>query len=109
MCGLFGWQFNPDAPVVLDTKVLAAVLSISAESRGSDSWGVVTYDFKTDPVIHKAIGAIGMTLDQHHLWQLQVLGHTRRATVGGISQENSHPFVSETIIGMHNGGVANWK
>jgi len=36
-----------------------------------------------------------------------VFGHNRKATVGNISSTNSHPFMEENVILIHNGFIAN--
>ena len=38
-----------------------------------------------------------------------VVGHNRKATAGKANNENSHPFVHENIVLVHNGVVHNHK
>lgn len=34
-----------------------------------------------------------------------LLGHSRHATIGEVTKENTHPFNNDTICGMHNGTI----
>ncbi len=39
-----------------------------------------------------------------------LLGHNRKATVGGYKDEHAHPFVSDDdFVFLHNGSLSNWK
>jgi asparagine synthetase B (glutamine-hydrolysing) len=38
-----------------------------------------------------------------------LIGHVRYATVGGISDQNSHPFDIDQVIGVHNGTLMDEK
>jgi hypothetical protein len=37
------------------------------------------------------------------------VGHNRAATSGDINEECTHPFVTENVIGVHNGTISGWK
>jgi hypothetical protein len=41
-------------------------------------------------------------------WADLVMAHCRYATVGEINQENAHPFVTDTLVGAHNGTLNDW-
>lgn len=104
MCGLFGWQISPEALEQGDLHTLAAVLSYNAEWRGDDSWGVCKLDSSGLSIVKEA-GSIKKTCRIKSILAPQVIGHTRKATVGDRTKENAHPFHIGDIIGAHNGHV----
>ena len=109
MCGLWGWRINPDAMDRLDVHVLATLLAYRANERGDDSWGVDMREPDQAMVQHQAsIGSIRKTCRISTILASQVMGHTRRATVGAITELNCHPFHIGKIIGAHNGHISNW-
>lgn len=105
MCGIFGYVSctKHSASVVLDGLK-------SLEYRGYDSWGVAVAGSHQIQVKKKA-GKIGQetvtSLPDSHL----ALGHTRWATHGGVTDENSHPHLdcSHTIAVIHNGVFQNYE
>ena len=70
--------------------------------RGRQSWG-----WSNGTEIVKAVGELreGFTADL--LDHPQAIIHTRHATFGSKTKENSHPFSIKGIIGVHNGMVYN--
>lgn len=108
MCGIFGYSFEEGAIDVGRRAILGNNLARMNDSRGGDSWGIaVINDGKVS--ISRNLGNMGF-----HGYQFlegnQVLCHTRLATVGAKTVENSHPFEVGDIIGAHNGSVHNhWE
>lgn len=110
MCGIAGASSLNE-----NTRRLLPFLAYEMEERGDDSWGVLTPSY-----VHKELGPItsGWTTGDTNIMDLLDEGqpvsiHTRAGSVGSITQENSHPFTVVgskcTVVGMHNGCVANWK
>lgn len=63
------------------------------------------YDNGAVPTVVKNIGSIKKTCRISSIIGNQVIGHTRKATTGKITQANAHPFIHGDIIGSHNGFV----
>jgi len=108
MCGIFA--------VVNDKANQAAATVIEGlkklEYRGYDSWGiaVIPENESTVLAVEKHIGKIGeaeTTLPSGKV----AIGHTRWATHGGVTDENTHPHFDCTkkIAVIHNGIVENYK
>jgi hypothetical protein len=75
------------------------------ESRGTQSWG-----WTDGEIIHKEVGLITHGLSQERFYTSPIsLIHTRHATQGAITAENSHPYRIGDIIGMHNGMLDNHR
>lgn len=106
MCGIFAYSGNKkNAP-----KIVIEGLK-NLEYRGYDSWGIAS-KIDGEITIYKEVGKIGdfdvkkYDFGQSHL----VLGHTRWATTGKVTQKNAHPHSSEknTIVLVHNGIFENY-
>lgn len=107
MCGIFGYvgtRTNAGQLVVDGIKNL--------EYRGYDSWGVACKNGEESIFVKKDIGKIS-AVDSNQFSQTcnQALSHTRWATHGGVTQENSHPHLStdRTIAVVHNGIIENYQ
>lgn len=102
MCGIIG---------VIGTKHDAANIVFNGlktlEYRGYDSWGVAA-DINGKLAIDKHTGKIGEA--QLNLAESAIaIGHTRWATHGGVTTENTHPHLdcSGRLAVVHNGIVEN--
>lgn len=119
MCGLCGFatkkgtrltkgQLNKRADVMES-------LLIANEVRGSHSTGVaLIYENggRNEEILKQAIAARDFVKEHEVKKALRkhprvVLGHTRYATMGGISKETAHPFQEGSIVGTHNGVIYN--
>jgi len=105
MCGLFGWVLSDEAVQECDLHALATILAYNANNRGDESWGVVKVVPGVTPVVTKDIGSIRVSCRVKDILAPIVIGHTRKATTGKVSQENAHPFAHGSILGAHNGFI----
>ena len=109
MCGIVGYVGNEQAgPILLDG------LS-RLEYRGYDSAGVAVYSQRDQRLtVHKAKGRLQVLSDMLQggaaVEGTVGVGHTRWATHGAPSDENSHPQVSRSgrIAVVHNGIIENY-
>lgn len=121
MCGLFGFARHPDEAAISTKQMteLAYDLIERNAARGIDSVGLCcVYDTGRAAIIKKAIHpymiphwsptrkALEEAISKN---PLAVIGHTRGASVGQISDKNAHPFRKGSVVGAHNGGIWNWK
>lgn len=82
---------------------MGAILSVGMDKRGGHSWG-----YWADGSTRKGLGDMHTNVSAE-TWanKRRVIGHTRLATTGDKTAENSHPFEHGNIIGAHNGMVYN--
>ena len=106
MCGIFGYIGNKEAlPFLVEgLKKL--------EYRGYDSAGVATID-KGRLFVTKCAGKIAdleRELNERPINGEVGIGHTRWATHGRPSDENSHPHTdcTDTLVVVHNGIIENY-
>ncbi len=107
MCGIIGYIGNKKANNILIDGLLAL------EYRGYDSAGIATLE-NNEIKIMKSKGRVKNILDLEGFDSLQGtygIAHTRWATHGMPSQNNSHPHFdnSNTFAVVHNGIIENYN
>ncbi|GDX61881.1 glutamine--fructose-6-phosphate aminotransferase [Candidatus Levyibacteriota bacterium] len=104
MCGIFGYIGNQNNAAESTLEGLKLL-----EYRGYDSWGIAVKDGK-NIIVEKHVGKIGQAKTSLPKSSLGI-GHTRWATHGGVTVENSHPHLDcrKEIAVIHNGIIENFK
>jgi predicted glutamine amidotransferase len=116
MCGIYGFKARTGEELTqFESTALTTHLARRMESRGRDSWGgVILPDPNSDNIearIFKNVGRVtetGFNMFRAASTAQAFLGHTRAATVGKVSVENSHPFLVGEVLGVHNGSIYNY-
>ena len=104
MCGIVGYVGNkPASPLILDGLR-------RLEYRGYDSAGVAAVTPERIEVVRRVgrVGSLAAALPEA-LAGTTAIGHTRWATHGAVTEENTHPHVDSTnrIAVAHNGIIEN--
>ncbi len=105
MCGIIGYTGYSEARGIL-LKGLKTL-----EYRGYDSAGISVYhpDFK-ECLTTKCKGRVEeLELKTSDIKGCAGIGHTRWATHGGVSDENSHPHKFGNVTVVHNGIIENYE
>src|SRR5688500_713123 len=108
MCGIAGYSLSP-ASSVPRTLAAQALLAGIAE-RGADAVGYAHRGAGATAAVHKRRSGASELLDELHVPDAatQVLVHVRDYTKGHPTIEwNNHPVRHGTVVGIHNGIVAN--
>ncbi|NSW55192.1 MAG: glutamine--fructose-6-phosphate transaminase (isomerizing) [Armatimonadetes bacterium] len=108
MCGIVGYIGRRQAPAIC----LAGLRRL--EYRGYDSAGIAVVTDQGELDVRKVVGKLDImqaTLEQNPLLGTLGIGHTRWATHGKPSVENSHPHLSTNgrIAVVHNGIIENYQ
>lgn len=111
MCGLVGIVGKLD----YKDKEAFRKLMIICSLRGEDSAGYINVDAGNRVKTNKTVGSPFELFETREWDKLNLLGdkaiigHTRKATIGGISKATAHPFNEEHITGVHNGTLQGWQ
>lgn len=109
MCGIFGYIGKRN-----DAKEIVLAGLKTLEYRGYDSWGIAVLNSKFNSnkiIVKKRAGMIGEATVSELPKSNFVLGHTRWATHGGVTDFNAHPHLDCTgnLAIIHNGIIENYS
>jgi len=106
MCGLFGMFGNLEQNKKIE---LLKELAILNRSRGKDSVGFADIDEETNTyyIDKVADDPVKFVNRFDFVGGDCVIGHTRHATTGKVTDENAHPWLIQNVIGCHNGFLLN--
>ena len=110
MCRLFGSRTRQPGRVSHELFHGANALRVQSREH-PDGWGLGWYENGAPRVVRSLTPAHG---DQefeklsHYVSAQTVLAHVRKASVGRVAQENTHPFQRGTWLFAHNGTVPEW-
>jgi glutamine---fructose-6-phosphate transaminase (isomerizing) len=108
MCGIVGYVGSRDATTI----VLQGLQRL--EYRGYDSAGIAAWGDNGPLHIHRSVGKLQnlvSILNEQPAPGKTAIGHTRWATHGGVTEENTHPHCDQSgdIVVVQNGIVENYQ
>jgi predicted glutamine amidotransferase len=111
MCRLFGSRTR--APSAVAHELFHGANALRVQSREHpDGWGLGWYENGAPRVVRSLTPAHG-DRDFEKLSQFvqatTVVAHVRKASIGRVAQENTHPFQRGTWLFAHNGTVPGWE
>jgi len=115
MCGIAGFSISDKDHRVIGTRKLSKMLLREIQARGTDATGAVWSENGEDGVelyyAKDGVDAdtfIKLNIDLIPQFTRTALLHTRYATQGSPDDNsNNHPILVPSIIGIHNGHIAN--
>jgi len=113
MCRLYG--FLATQPTRLECSLVAAQNALQVQSdrdgrgvRNADGWGIAHWVGDVREVIKSTMPAFAddrFAEVAAEIWSETAIAHVRAASVGGVSEENTHPFTLGTWAFAHNGTI----
>ncbi len=111
MCRLFGSRTR--APSGVSHELLHGANALRVQSREHpDGWGLGWYENGAPRVVHSLTPAHGdrdFEKLSHFVSATTVVAHVRKASIGRVARENTHPFQRGTWLFAHNGTVPEWE
>src|SRR6267142_2101496 len=111
MCRLFGCRSRDPGGVSHELFHGATALRVQSREH-PDGWGVGWYESGAPRVIRSltpAHGDVDFEKLSHFVAAQTVLAHVRKASVGRVSMENTHPFQRGPWLFAHNGTLPDWE
>ncbi len=116
MCRLYAMHANE--PTKVECSLVKSQNALMEQSKGDmqgyahgHGWGVADYP-NGSPIVEKHVWAAfhgeHFSRKAARVYARTVVAHVRRATVGGTSIENTHPFHHGRWIFAHNGTIPNF-
>jgi predicted glutamine amidotransferase len=113
MCRLY--TFRSNSPRKVECELIRSHNSLLSQSEhdrqghsNPDGWGLGTYPLVHPRVVRQPRAAYeseAFRWEAARIHTKNVVAHVRRATVGNVSVENTHPFVSGDWLLAHNGTI----
>jgi glutamine amidotransferase len=111
MCRLFGSRSRLPGPVA--HELLHGSNALRVQSREHpDGWGLGWYEPTGPRVVRSLTPAHGdgeFEKLSHYLNARTVVAHVRKASVGRVAEENTHPFQRGSWLFAHNGTLPDWE
>ncbi len=111
MCRLFGSRSRVPGPVVHELLHGSNALRVQSKEH-PDGWGLGWYEQAGPRVVRSLTPAHGdgeFEKLSHYVTAQTVVAHVRKASVGRVAEENTHPFQRGRWLFMHNGTLPEWK
>ncbi|HEY4769865.1 MAG TPA: class II glutamine amidotransferase, partial [Myxococcales bacterium] len=111
MCRLFGCRSRDPGGVSHELFHGANALRVQSREH-PDGWGVGWYEGGAPRVIRSLTPAHGdadFEKLSHFVAAQTVLAHVRKASVGRVSMDNTHPFQRGPWLFAHNGTLPDWE
>ena len=117
MCRLYGFRANE--PTKVECTLVYAQNALLTQSRADlrgtshpDGWGIAYYDDGGPQVERRDTAAyadLHFSVTAERMYARTVLAHVRRATIGGATAVNTHPFTDGHWSVAHNGTVRGFE
>jgi predicted glutamine amidotransferase len=111
MCRLFGSRSRDSGTVTHELFHGANALRVQSREH-PDGWGVGWYEKEVPRVVRSLTPAHGdadFEKLSHFVTAQTVLAHVRKASVGRVCAENTHPFQRGPWLFAHNGTLPDWE